>query len=468
MKKRIFLVIMCILLICPGAYAKVTETLVNDVKADKWLEGSGFTTSTGTYPAGTLPDPPGNKYTDPNTDKSGEIRVCNYNVVKAAYDGDNAVFKFEGPLTSTGAALTNVSNSGAPIKKYSVKVKINAEAATVVTNIIAPGWEYYPQANGSGITVKDGGAYINDAKTNSSVKFIEDGTIQNNKWYTIDTMYNTVSSGVTLCAAKVYDDKGTLIGNSGYHYSYTGVGRGDSIYNFYSFQQSVYGLTNDETVLFDDWKAYTVMDDAKANFTLSTELAELNKIKIVSDIKLDALNINADTVELTAENLGISLEGTYSVTYEETSEENAIVITTNAPLPYNETYTVALKGILATADGTVATDYPNGFSTTFNSGNDPFAVNGCNFDTANEAKLTLSNTSARDREYLAIASVYDTDGKYISTSCKYGKVTAKTTSGSVVTLPYADGKTGRTVKIMVWDNWNDMNSLSQTYTYTIK
>ena len=455
MKKYILPIILAISVLTSALCVNATETLKNDIKADRWITMGGFTTSAGTFPAGTIADPVNNKYTDLFHGGSGEIRACNYNDVSAVYEEGtdaNAVFKLG------NAALSNIGVDTSKMKRYTVKFNYSSVEGTVVLHLINTGIQYWGINNTSGITLKDGGAYIYDTTKGELVNFVEDGTIIRGKWYTADLVLDVPASGYMMCNAVIYDNEGNILGESGFKHVCSAVGSS----NYWQYNVAQHKASGFSTgyVLLDDWQVYSIDEAQRTEFTVDISDIELCEIKVTSSVALDADDISIDTVSLTSDDPNVDLEGQYEVSYDEV--ENSIVITTNGVLPYNTDYTVEIDNSIKTEDGILALSYPASFSADFSTSADPLTVDSCIFNESNGAELTLSNASVREREYMAIISVIGADGMYKQTKCVYGKIGANEDSKSVST-PYPDVSSGDTVKVMVWDNWASMNSICNTY-----
>lgn len=455
MKKYIFPIILAISVLTSSLCVNADETLRNDIKADRWLTMGGFTTSAGTFPAGTIADPVNNKYTDLFHGGSGEIRACYYTGVSAIYeDGtdDNAVFKLG------NAALSNIGVDKSQMKRYTVKFNYSSVEGTVVLHLINTGIQYWGINNTTGITLKDGGAYIYDTTKGELVNFVEDGTIIKDTWYTADLVFDVPASGYIMCNAIIYDDGGNILGESGFKHVCSDVGSS----NYWQFNVAQHKASGFSTgyVLLDDWQVYSIDNSLRAQLTVDTSDIELCNIKVNSSVALDADDINTDTVTLVSKDPNVDLEGLYDVSYDDI--EKAIVITTDGVLPYNTDYTVKINNRIKTEDGILALNYPTLFSADFSTGADPLTVDSCIFGASNDAVITLSNASVREREYMAIVSVIDSDGMYKQTKCVYGFISANE-EGKTVPTPTPDVSSGDTIRIMVWDNWANMNSICDVY-----
>lgn len=453
MKKYILPIIMVICVLTSSLCVNAEETLKNDIGAQRWITMGGFTTSAGTFPAGTVADPVNNKYTDRGHGGSGEMRACSYRNVSAIYeDGtENAVYKLG------NAALSNIGIDKSPMKRYTVKFNYSRVEGNVILHLINTGIQYWEVKNTTGITLKNGGAYIYDTTSGSLVNFVEDGTLTEGNWYQADLVMDVTASGYMLGNGIIYDNAGNIIGESGFKHICSIVGST----NYWEFNVAQHYATGFSTgyILLDEWKVFSIDDVSRAEFNVDYSDVELQKIYITPSVLLDADDINEETILLTSDNPDVDLEGQYEVSYDEV--ENVVVITTNELLPYNTDYNVEIANTIKTSDGVLAMAYPETFVSEFSTGADPFVVESVSFNDANEATITLFNGSALEREYLAIVSVVGADGKYKQTKCIYGTVGAY--EENPVIAPRPDVTNGDTVRIMVWDNWRDMNSISDIY-----
>ena len=444
MKKYILSIILATSVLTSALCVNAAETLKNDIKADRWITMGGFTTSAGTFPTGTIADPVNNKYTDLFHGGSGEIRACAYTKVSAVYEEGtdaNAVFKLG------NAALSNIGVDKSKMKRYTVKFNYSSVEGTVVLHLINTGIQYWGINNTSGITLKDGGAYIYYTTKGELVK-----------WYTADLVLDVPASGYMMCNAVIYDDQGNVLGESGFKHVCSTVG--SSNYWEYNVAQHKASGFSMGYVLLDDWQVYSIDEAQRAEFTLDVSDIELCDIKVNSSVALDADDISTDTVSLTSDDPDVDLEGQYEVSYDEVGK--SIVITTKEVIPYNTDYSVEIDNSIKTEDGILALSYPASFSADFSTGTDPLTVDSCIFNASNGADITLSNASVREREYMAIVSVIGADGMYKQTKSVYGKINSNEVS-KIVSTPTPDVSSGDIVKVMVWDNWANMNSICNIY-----
>ena len=84
-------------------------------------------------------------------------------------------------------------------------------------------------------------------------------------------------------------------------------------------------------------------------------------------------------------------------------------------------------------------------------------VDDVEFDSENNATVTLSNTDREGREYLIVVARLNGNGKYLETAAAYGVLDAGTDEQVIAGPILSEKNPGETIRVMVWDNWDTMS-----------
>lgn len=466
--KTAALLVFLIGIICTSAaFAEYSETLFKEFKPDGFMVEATYTPKDGTpvtYPLGTLPTYE-NGYLWSNTVPSGlnpglalRMRGSGRAVYENGTDG-NVVFKIGG---AEDCGLSGAANLGKhSTYRQSIRMKIldhGSSRMCVLATVPSSGPYYsFEETSKCGVYFMAGGAYVYDYDKEENVYFIEEGTLETNKWYTVEAYTDFQGTNLQMQNAKVYDGTtGALIAQSGWTRVSELEPQG-GLQNFCAGTSKAVA----PTVMLDDWKVYKCEGVDRTTFTIEAADSLRKVYKMKSDMELDGSLFNADTVLLAADNEELDLTGKYTVSYDET--EKAVVITLNEALPYNESFKIQIKCLPSAKSGMLAVDSSNKASLTqaFSTGSDLFKVEGAALDSGN-AVVTMSNPTGESREYLVIVSSISEDGKYLETKCVHSSLLSGASNTpvtvSAINMP-ANGK----IWIKVWDNWKNMNSLSDMY-----
>lgn len=449
---------MAVMLSLGTVNAEYSETLFKEFKPDGFM--TEVTYKDVTYSVGTLPTYSNGYFAGNAVNPGVMIRMMGTGV--AAYENGtdgNVVFKLGG---GSDYALNGASGMGThPTYRQSLRVKFPSSMPTAAcllcTDISGGGFYIQDAKTKSGIFFRNGGAYVYDYDKSTNKTFIDDGTIEGEKWYRVESYTDFQGSEYQMQNAKVYDDEtGELIAESGWT-------RVSELSPQGGFQCYARNSTAPE-ILVDDWEVYKCEGIERANFDIVTDDETRQVYKIECDMTLDGNMFTNETVTLKADNAALNLTGKYSVEY----ADNAIVVTTDEPLPYNENYTITINCLPSTAEGMLAVDVSDtsGLVKTFSTGEDVFKTENATFGEDKCVSAQLSNPSGTEREYMMIVSSIDGTGKYLETQCVYGTLAPHTASQDVK-APAITAVSGGKVKLMVWDNWKDMNSLSETFEFDV-
>lgn len=518
--KKTFLLTVLILSIVLGATAfAATETQKPEIKADTfWNNGNNITKSgAATFVAGTLPSEDtagfmrnyssvgvgrfprfqcyGTGYLDDNADNVDDDGIVYASAARESEDSTNTeaysniVFNLQGDgqtiLNDTVFSDAELAYTG----KHSIRFKYSSDVSDngVISLFVLSGLGANSvhretlQDSGVGVFVSNGGAYIHNAITDEMEWFIQPGELSADTWYTAETLVEIVNDGYIVQNAWIKDRTGAVVGNSGcYNVStkkasdYT-QGAAANKFNLLQLGTKNLGIG---TVMLDDWKTYAVTGTpargtSALTFVQDTDKAKRQTYKFETGIVLDSAGINNDLVTVTCvSDPTLNLRGKYTVTCDNT----AIVVTMRESLPMDTKFKMEIDAdkFLETTDGYVAFDYSSPavtasmskefitpalseiFTTSF-SGNTPSST------------ITLSNGDVVEHEYMIVASLVRA-GKYLETAATHGTLAARDAMTSAPTVSSAlpiptfteTPVSGDKIMIMVWDNWKDMNSYTNT------
>ncbi len=510
--KKTFLLTVLILSIVLGATAfAATETQKTEIKPDYfWNDGSdisyGFRTTTYNFDKGTLPTNETNNYmkawTATNTAMGGTAQrfqcfgtgyvdgvddVITASAARESEDSTNTeaysniVFKITGNQQTILADTVYQAGELADTRRHSVRFKLsenipaNGTAGLFVLSGDATNAGTV-QSEGTGVYISNGGAYILDRLNGGrEVWFIEENTLAANTWYTVDALVEILADGYIVQNVTIKDGTGTVVGKSDC-YKVSSLEKSACGGNYNLLQLYTENLGSG-TVMLDDWKTYAVTNTpARATsaltFVQDPDKATRRTYKFETGVTLDSARINNDLVTVTCvSDPTLNLTGKYTVTCENT----AIVVTMDESLPMATKFKMEIDAdkMLSMTDGYVAFDYSSTtvtdsmtqefttpalseiFVTSF-SGNTPSST------------ITLSNGDVVEHEYMIVASLVRA-GKYLEFAATHGTLPARVsvsepTEATALPIPSFTTPTasGDKIMIMVWDNWQDMNSYTDT------
>ncbi len=218
------------------------------------------------------------------TNKSGGVVIA-----KERATSNNNIFKLKADYTgsATGSYLLAGYHSGiqnSQLTRYSAKISLpSVEGDTAITGVFVPERTYTVSPKpytDAGIFLKNGGAYCYDRTLGAEQAFVPAGTMQANKWYRVEAIYDTRAMTADATTSKVYmnafvfdGETNGLVGTSGWRFVAVDTGySGQKSYRMPIIQ--AYKYTEGSYVLIDDYKIYKISNAPAYEYELKAEISQ--------------------------------------------------------------------------------------------------------------------------------------------------------------------------------------------------
>lgn len=218
------------------------------------------------------------------TNKSGGVVIAKENATS-----NNNIFKLKADYTgsATGSYLLAGYHSGiqnSQLTRYSAKISLpSVEGDTAITGVFVPERTYSvspKEYTNAGVFLKNGGAYCYDRTLGAEQAFVPAGTMQANKWYRVEAIYDTRAMTADATTSKVYmnafvfdGETNTLVGTSGWRFVAVDTGySGLKSYRMPIIQ--AYKYTEGSYVLIDDYKIYAISGAPTYEYELKAEISQ--------------------------------------------------------------------------------------------------------------------------------------------------------------------------------------------------
>lgn len=383
------------------------------------------------------------------------------------------------PINSSGVSyhehkLGIISGSGATanetFKKFTAKVKLPSVEAGGATHVFAQqdqqymGQDTMRAINGFGVKLTAGQAQYYDKDKATYVNFLNEGVTMNaDEWYTIEAYMDAraaVTEGKTYMNATVYDEAGNIIGKSDWQYVQAGKGRWTKVW--WSTQITAVSYAEGSKVLVDEFKEY-VVDIEELTCTSQTLAEDFSSATFTFSAELNTETITKENIIFTAANPNLDVTDKYEIDY-----TDGVMTITFDNLPYGENYNLTLTSkICSTSDDFgLAEEVVIPFATPV----DPLAasLSTVNFAAAEgsvTAGITLSNPSAKAREYLLLATSWNGEDECVEIKSVYGVIAAGATENITIgTVAFEDADS--IVRVSLLDNWKNIAPIGSVVTYT--
>ncbi|MBQ4516331.1 MAG: hypothetical protein II978_06045 [Clostridia bacterium] len=381
------------------------------------------------------------------------------------------------PMTSSGVhyyehklGIVSSTTANETFKKFTAKVKLPSVAESGETYVFAQQDQQQMGADTTravkcfGVKLTAGQAQYYDRAKETYVNFLNEGvTMNTDEWYTIEAYMDAraaATEGKTYMNATVYDEAGNVIGESDWQYVQSGKGRWTKVW--WSTQVTAVGYAEGSKVLVDEFKEY-VVDIEELTCTSQVLAADFSSATFTFSAELNTETITKENIIFTAANPNLDVTDKYEINY-----ADGVMTITFDNLPYGENYNLTLTSkICSTSDDFgLAETVEIPFATPV----DPLAasLSTVNFAAAEgsvEASITLSNPSAKPREYLLLATSWNGDNECVEIKSVYGVIAAGATENITIgTVAFEDADS--IVRVSLLDNWKNIAPIGSVVTYT--
>ena len=210
-------------------------------------------------------------------------------IAKESAESSNNIFKLKADYTgsATGSYLLAGYHSGiqdSQLTRLSAKISLpSVEGTSAITGVFLLERTYSvspKEYTNAGVFLKNGGAYCYDRTLGAEQAFVPAGTMQANKWYRVEAIYDTRAMTADEATSKVYmnafvydGETNQLVGTSGWRFVST-----DTQYsNQMSFRMPIiqaYKYSEGSYVLIDDYKIYKITDAPSYEYELKAEISQ--------------------------------------------------------------------------------------------------------------------------------------------------------------------------------------------------
>ena len=204
-------------------------------------------------------------------------------------------------ITGTKADGFLASNKNSGYQKMTARVYLSSLTGTVQLFDMNRAFNSSLNSDTAGVYFFLGGAQYYDASTSMREYFIQPGTLEAGKWYTVEAIYDVSVTQEVYMKASVYDENGMIIGTSPMAKVSTLKWYSSSVRYMRAFLSAT-DLGADDYVLFDDIAIYR-LDSLPEVAAPTAEYDEENGV--VKFIFADDI----DTGIITESNVKISLSG---------------------------------------------------------------------------------------------------------------------------------------------------------------
>lgn len=470
MKKNSFLLLLVIIFVFTAAFsvqaATVSTQFLNTLTGDEYIDKE-FQTS-GAY--GRVGKTSG---TSLEVVKDGDSNYA-FRLSDGASDEQQMVI-----YTFTNQAGTSYSGGEAfvkaPFQRITARIKLSSVEGE--TQLFAMSKSFSKNSlpkcsDTAGVYLKNGGAYYYDYASGQLVSFIDDGTLLEDIWYTVDVIFDVSVSGVIKMSAEVLDEDGISLGRSPMTQVsnltwYNTSGKGQRYTRTYIINS---GYAEGEYALIDDIMLFT-LENTPVTCT-SQEIAEdYSTARFTFSEALIADTVTKENVLFEAVGTQLDLSDLYDVSY-----ADGILTIELGELPYNQefkviiTTNVGVEGdILGLSDEVVATFTTpvdpledSKASIAFTASDDGEITAGGNV----VVSMTLNNTSSKKREYMLIATSWNLRNECVAITNIHGFIDAG--DEELLVLPEIEFQDSESViRVSLVDNWFNLIPIGDVITYEL-
>lgn len=480
MKKTVSLLIAMLMIASMGiipTFASTTETELYSGKEEALSEGALTATAVSGNFVGTN--------FEPNDAVLAEV-TSGIGVQVKKDESGNVYFELDGYNTRTDNYHShklyiydyNEASNSTKLKKYSALVSL-PETEVGTTNLFGQQSNQHGDAtmfnikanNGFGVQLKNGGAYYYDKATASYVNFVADGTMQANKYYRVEAIMDIRSRTAHTITAPYYMrafvyDGDTLLGSTDWVYP------ADESYRWYLTGRATiidaYGYSEGSKVLIDEFKGYKV-EITPITCTSQVVADDYSSATFTFSEELEVGTVTKENVLLKAANAALDVSDKYEIDY-----AGGVLTLTFSDLPPSETFNIVLtKDVCAASDGFGLTEE---IQISFTTPADSFAdslstvafnpVDGEEIVAGSEvvASITLSNTTNRAREYLLLATSWNSENECVDIESVYGFIEPGDTENlTIPAVTFQDAES--VIRVSLLDNWYNTAPVGTVVTY---
>lgn len=364
-------------------------------------------------------------------------------------------FNLYGDITGTKADGFLASNKNSGYHKMTARVYLSSLTGTVQLFDMNRAFNSALNSDTAGVYFFLGGAQYYDASTSMREYFIEPGTLQADKWYTVEAIYDVSVTQEVYMKASVYDENGMIMGTSPMAKVSTLKWYSGTVRYMRAFLSAT-DLGADDYVLFDDIAVYRLDSIPEVSAPTAEYDEENGVVKFTFADDVDTGIITESNVKISASNPALDLTDKYTI-----AVEGDTVSVDVSKLPYSETFTVSMLGWAINGTSEIEVTTPE----------DPFenAVVGASYveeDDSVVAIVDIANTSAIDRDYMFVITSWNTKNECVAIRALTGFIAAGETDD--VELPAVPFKNeGDTIRISLVDNWLNMTPIGDALEYTL-
>jgi len=420
-----------------GSYGRIARTSATDLKVIKEADGNyAF------------------KLADGFSAKQSMIVYTYTNEAGTGYQGGDAFVS--SPYVSMKAKIKFTNTSG----RTQLFALSKSFSKTLPSNV----------TDTAGVYLENGGASYYDFENSTLVNFIEEGTLETGKWYTVEAVFEMVEDGNTKMAAIVYDEDGYVIGKSPLK----------KVTSLTWYSTSKAGTRYTRTYIMNTGYPagdYTLIDDVSL-YTLEISPVICNSQEIAEDCsyaefefsdELDVDTVNKGNVILEAVGSELDTSEMYEVSY-----DNGVLRVDFENLPFTQAFKLTITTNVGIAGDVFGISEP--VEVEFVSPEDPLnlALDTVKFNNGDDIKagddvvvsMTIDNTTKVKREYMLLVTSWNSKNECIAIRNCHGFLEpGQDTTLSAPAVKFADEES--IIRVSLVDNWFNLVPVGDAVTFEL-